>query len=226
MPLLLEHVRRREDRVHMNRWEELTGRPSAREYAARFERLAASGADAHGEASCVVTLAPAGSRVLDAGCGTGRVAIELHRRGYDCVGVDVDESMLGLARAAQPDVPWYHADLAELDLLGSPEELAPFDVVVTAGNVIPLLAPGTESEAIRRLSRHLRPDGLLVAGFGLDAAHLPIREAPFTIDEYDAWCAAAEVTPVHRWSTWDGDPFAGSDGGYAVSVHRRVAHVT
>lgn len=210
----------------MNRWEELHGRPSAQEYAARFERLARSGADAHGEANRVAALALPGSRVLDAGCGTGRVAIELHRRGYDCVGVDVDASMLDVARAAQPVLPWYQADLAELDLLCAPESREPFDVVVAAGNVIPLLAPGTESVAIRRLSGHLRSDGLLVAGFGLDAAHLPIPEVPFTIEEYDEWCDAAGLTLAHRWSTWDGDPFAGSDGGYAVSVHRRVAHVT
>lgn len=211
----------------MNRWQQLAGRPSAGEYAARFERLARSGSDPHGEAHRVAALVPVGSRVLDAGCGTGRVAIELHRRGYDCVGVDADETMLRIARAAQPDVAWYQADLAELDLLGEPHELAPFDVAVAAGNVIPLLAPGTEPEVIRRLSHHLRPGGLLVAGFGLDAAHLPIPEALFTIEQYDEWCSGADLALVHRWSTWDGDPFpgteGGSDGGYAVNVHRRTA---
>ncbi len=201
----------------------MPGRPSAGDYAARFERLARSGTDVHGEAECVAALLPARTRVLDAGCGTGRVAIELHRRGYECVGVDVDESMLELARSAQPDLPWYQADLAELDLLGAPHALAPFDAVVAAGNVIPLLAQGSEPEVIRRLALHLRPVGLLVAGFGLDSAHLPIPEVPFTIEQYDEWCADAGLLPAYRWSTWDGEPFEGSDGGYAVSVHRRLA---
>lgn len=213
----------RDDRGTMNRWEEMAGRPSAGEYAARFERLARDGSDVHGEATRVAALASPGSRVLDAGCGTGRVAIELHRRGYDCVGVDVDESMLDMARAAQPEMPWHQADLAALDLIGPPTVLAQFDVVVAAGNVIPLLASGSEPEVIRRMALHLRTDGLLVAGFGLDAAHLPIPEVPFTIEQYDAWCADAGLTGVHRWSTWEGGSFADSDGGYAVSVHRRPA---
>src|SRR5512134_3974482 len=39
------------------------------------------------------------TRILDIGCGTGRHAIELARRGYTVVGVDLSESMLNKARA-------------------------------------------------------------------------------------------------------------------------------
>ena len=46
-------------------------------YAERFDRLEASGASVHGEADFVAALHPAS--VLDAGCGTGRVGIELGR---------------------------------------------------------------------------------------------------------------------------------------------------
>ena len=37
--------------------------------------------------------------MLDAGCGTGRVAIELAARGFSVVGMDLDEAMLDTARA-------------------------------------------------------------------------------------------------------------------------------
>jgi hypothetical protein len=60
----------------------------------------------------------------------------------------------------------------------------------------------------------------VVTGFGLDADHLPLPEAPFGLTEYDAWCAAAGLELVERSSTWDGEPFT-DGGGYAVSVHRR-----
>ncbi|GHJ18432.1 class I SAM-dependent methyltransferase [Streptomyces albus] len=73
------------------------------EYQARFDGIAARGGDVHGEATLVRALGP--SSVLDAGCGTGRVAIELARHGIDVVGVDVDASMLATARRLGPTFP-------------------------------------------------------------------------------------------------------------------------
>jgi Methylase involved in ubiquinone/menaquinone biosynthesis len=198
----------------MSRWDELTGGTSGASYAARFAELDATGVDMHGEARFCASLIPAKARILDAGCGTGRVAIRLAADGHDCVGVDLDVSMLAEARRAAPEITWIQADLATLDL-GDTDE---FDLVVAAGNVIPLLAPGTESAAIGALAAVLRPGGLLVAGFGLDAAHLPV---PPSVDlaSYDLWCEAAGLTYERRFATWAGDEYHGD--GYAVSVHRR-----
>ncbi|MET9498401.1 class I SAM-dependent methyltransferase [Streptomyces sp. NPDC006552] len=203
----------------MSRWQELTGGTSGAQYAARFEALRRSGKDVHGEAALCSALAPAGARVLDAGCGTGRVMIRLAELGYDCVGIDLDASMLEVARAHAPHLPWFQVDLAEFDpaALG----IAPdFDLVVAAGNVLPLLTPGTEGAVVKRLAAALRPGGVLVAGFGLDAAHLPVPPT-ITLPEYDACCAAAGLVPVDRFATWDAAPYDG--GGYAVSVHRAAS---
>ncbi len=196
----------------MTRWRQGGGS----EYAARFAALAASGADLHGEADLVSSLVPTGSTVLDAGCGTGRVAIELGRRGYACVGVDVDDSMLAEARRAAPDGRWVRSDLTELDLPG--EE---FDLVVCAGNVVPLVAPGSEAAVMARMAAHLHPDGLLVAGFGLDRTHLPREAAVVSLDDYDAWCAAAGLVLEDRFATWDRKTWTPRTG-YAVSVSRRI----
>ncbi|NGO76690.1 methyltransferase domain-containing protein [Streptomyces sp. YC504] len=200
----------------MNRWQELTGGTSGDEYAARFAALARSGKDVHGEARFCSALVPVGARVLDAGCGTGRVAIRLAELGYDCVGIDLDASMLDVARAQAPELTWVRTDLAAFDpaLLGI---AADFDLVVAAGNVFPLLAAGTEAAVTARLAAALRLGGLLVAGFGLDAAHLPVPPG-LTVEQYDGYCAAAGLTRVGRFATWDGDAYEG--GGYAVSVHR------
>jgi SAM-dependent methyltransferase len=203
----------------MSRWSEISGGDAGARYAARFAELAASGANVHGEADLVTRLVGPGSRVLDAGCGTGRVAIRLAQLGYDCVGVDLDASMLAEARRAAPELPWFLADLTGLDLSGHGVP-AGFDLVVAAGNVIPLLAAGTEPEAVERLAAQLRPGGLLVAGFGLAASHLPISTAPVGLPGYDAWCAAAGLRLERRYATWDGEDYTG--GPYAVSVHRRV----
>ncbi|MFJ3336924.1 class I SAM-dependent methyltransferase [Streptomyces sp. NPDC086766] len=201
----------------MSRWKELTGGTSGQDYAARFAALARSGKDMHGEARFCAALVPAGARILDAGCGTGRVMIRLAELGYDCVGVDLDASMLAVAREQAPGLPWYQADLTgfEPDVLGI---AADFDLVVAAGNIFPLLAAGTEARVVERLTAALRPGGLMVAGFGLDEAHLPVPPG-ITLPEYDECCTAAGLTLVDRFATWDADPYDG--GGYAVSVHRR-----
>jgi SAM-dependent methyltransferase len=196
----------------MTRWTSAAGDAAGEGYAARFDALAASGTDVHGEAALVESLVPAGARVLDAGCGTGRVAIRLAEHGRVTVGVDLDPSMLAVARDRAPDLPWVEADLSTFDLGET------FDLVLAAGNVVPLVAEGTESATVARLAAHVVAGGLLVAGFGLDREHLPSAAATIALADYDAWCSAAGLVLEHRLATWDGEPY--DDGGYAVSVHR------
>ncbi len=185
-------------------------------YAARFRALAERGDDVHGEAGLVTALRPAPARVLDAGCGTGRVAVRLHELGYDVTGVDVDESMLAQARAAAPALDWRHADLAALDLGAS------YDVVVVAGNTLPLLDDGDLAPACARLAAHTAPGGMLVTGFGLDADHLP-GDCPVTpLADVDAAMAAAGLAPADRWGTWTADPFDPA-AGYVVATYGRPA---
>ncbi|RLK58999.1 class I SAM-dependent DNA methyltransferase [Actinokineospora cianjurensis] len=173
------------------------------DYQRRFDRLAGSGQDVHGEAEFVRGYRPA--TVLDAGCGTGRVGIELARHGIDVVGVDGDESMLTVARERAPGITWHHRDLVGLDLGRA------FDVVVMAGNVPLFTAPGTQAALAAGVASHVTENGVLVAGFSLDRG--------YTTTDYDTHCTAAGLTLVERYATWAKDPFNGGD--YAVSVHRR-----
>jgi ubiquinone/menaquinone biosynthesis C-methylase UbiE len=159
----------------------------------------------HGEATFVEGL---GARsVLDAGCGTGRVAIELARRGIEAVGVDADPGMLSAARAKAPELEWLVADLAALDLPGRR-----FDVALMAGNVMIFVQPGTEGAVLERLAAHLSPGGAVVAGFQLVPGGL-------TLDRYDELAGAAGLSLAERFATWDRDPWL-EGGDYAVSVHR------
>jgi len=177
------------------------------DYQARFDALAAEGADVHGEVRFVLAFSPAS--VLDAGCGTGRVAIELDRRGVDVAGVDVDPSMLATARARAPHLRFEAADLADPGLdLGRT-----FDLVVLAGNVPLFTPPGTQARLVAGCARHLATDGLLVAGFSLGRG--------YEVSAYDTDARAAGLVVEERWSTWDRDPFDASSA-YAVSVHRRT----
>jgi SAM-dependent methyltransferase len=200
------------------RWEriarETVGEEYAAAYAERFRAMAARGQDVHGEAAFVRGLLPPPARVLDAGCGTGRIAVRLHELGYDVVGVDVDAAMLAVARAEAPHLDWRPADLATMDLGET------FDLVLVAGNTIPLLEAGTLAPACARFAAHLAPGGRVVCGFGLDAAHLPGDCPPTALAEVDAAMAAAGLEPAARFGTWSGDPFD-EQRGYVVCVHTR-----
>jgi len=168
----------------------------------------------HGEAVFCATLVAPPASVLDAGCGTGRVAIRLAKLGYDVTGVDADRSMLDVARAAAPDLRWLLADLSTLTLPDGDR----FDLVVAAGNVVPLLAARTLEQALARLAGLLTPVGQLVCGFGLDSAHLPPGCPVTELTAYDLACERAGLRLAARYATWGGGKFA--DQGYAVSVHR------
>ena len=190
-------------------------RPGADEYDRRFREEERAGRDMHGEADFVASLRPAS--VLDAGCGTGRVAIELARRGIAVVGVDLDPGMLGAARAKAPHLEWHLGDLAAVELTDPSSADAPrrrFDVVVMAGNVMIFLAPGSEAAVVANLARHLAPGGALVAGFQLDGRLTPA--------DYDDLCRRAGLVPAERWATWDRRPWRPGED-YAVCVHRLPA---
>ena len=175
------------------------------DYQARFDSLAASGVDVHGEVAFLLGLDPVPTSVLDAGCGTGRVAIELAQRGVAVVGVDVDASMLATAHKTAPDIDWHEHDLATVDLGRM------FDVVVMAGNVLLFTPARTHAGVVAGCARHVAPGGALVAGFQLGRG--------YELDAYDAHCAAAGLRLSERYAAWDRAPFA-PGGGYAVSVHR------
>ena len=188
-----------------SRWLQETGGERGPSYDAAFDELARSGADVHGEAAYVGGLLAPGGRVLDAGCGTGRVGIELARRGYDVTGVDSDASMLAVAEERAPELTWRLADLAGLD-----DEDA-FHLVVAAGNVMIFLAPGSGPDVLFRLARALLPGGLLVSGWRTDE---------LAVAEYDAWARAAGLSPVARHASWDGAPLT-ADAEWCVAVDRR-----
>jgi len=179
------------------------------EYEARWARMAAAGQGVHGEADLIASLGP--GPVLDAGCGTGRVAIELARRGVDVVGVDPDSDMVAVARAKAPQRTWLVADLATMQLDRR------FPIVAMAGNVVIFARPSDHRLIVHTLASHLEPGGLMVAGFTLEPNGLGLAG-------YDDLCRSCGLDLEERWSTWDRQPFAG--GGYHVSVHRRTDRET
>jgi len=179
-------------------------------YVERFRAKARAGEDLTGEARLVDAMAPRGARILDAGCGPGRLGGYLATVGHRVVGVDVDPVLIDAAKQDHPGPDWLVGDLAELDLpaRGVSE---PFDVIVSAGNVVAFLAPSTRVQVLARLRVHLAVDGRAVIGFGAN------RDYEFT--EFLADATDAGFVPDLLLSTWDMRPFT-DDSDFIVAILR------
>ncbi len=179
-------------------------------YVERFRAMAAKGDDLVGEARLIDAMAARGSRILDAGCGPGRVGGYLAEVGHDVVGVDVDPVLIEAAEEDHPGPRWLVGDLAELDLPAHGIE-EPFDIIVSAGNVMAFLAPSTRVTVLERLRAHLRENGRAVLGFGAG------RDYPF--DEFLDDAVAAGFAQDLLLSSWDVRPFT-ADSEFLVAVLR------
>jgi SAM-dependent methyltransferase len=179
-------------------------------YVQRFRRLAAQGQDLAGEARLVDAMLQRESRVLDAGCGPGRVGGWLAGVGHEVVGVDLDPVLIAAATEDHPGPHWIVGDLAELDLpsLGVTE---PFDAIVCAGNVMAFVEPSSRVQVLRRFRAHLRAEGRAAVGFGAG------RGYPF--DAFLADAATAGLAADLLLSSWHLHPFT-DDSDFLVAVLR------
>ena len=167
-------------------------------YIERMRALAAEGNDLAGEARLVDAMVPRAARVLDAGCGPGRVGAALAALGHTVVGIDVDPALINAAIEDHPGIEWIVGDLAEMDL-SAHQIAAGFDVVVCAGNVMTFLAPGTHVSVLENMRRHLAPAGRVVVGFGAGRG--------YSFETFLADVSAAGLVVDSLFSTWDLRPF-------------------
>ncbi len=181
-------------------------------YIQRFRDLAASGEDIVGEARLVDAMVPRGSRILDAGCGPGRIGGYLSKVGHEVVGVDVDPTLIEAAAHDYPGPTWLVGNLADLDLYDEGIEER-FDIIVCAGNVMTFLAPSTRREVLRRFSAHLRGPGRVLIGFGAGRG--------YDFQDFLRDAAAAGLEPDYLLATWDLRPFR-DDSEFMVAILRRA----
>lgn len=99
-----------------------------------------------------------GARVLDIGCGTGRVTHPLSEMGYEVTGVDVSEPMVAEARSIYPHLDFVVGDATDLQFRD-----AAFDYVTFSYYGLDYVHPEPERlRALREIRRVLKPGGKLV----------------------------------------------------------------
>ena len=101
---------------------------------------------------------PAPAQLLDAGCGTGRYAIELARGGFVVTGLDAAAELLAVARqqAGADAVTFVHADLGAL------APAPAYQAVLCRGVLNDLVEDRARREAFRAFARALTRGGALV----------------------------------------------------------------
>jgi SAM-dependent methyltransferase len=179
-------------------------------YIERFRSMASAGEDLAGEARFIDAMLARRSRVLDAGCGAGRVGSFLAAAGHEVVGVDLDPVLVAAAQQDHPGPRWLVGDLAELDLPAR-DIVEGFDVVVCAGNVMTFVAPSTRRDIVRRMREHLREGGRVVVGFGAGRG--------YDFGEFLTDVEASGLVPDVLLSSWDLRPFT-EHSAFLVAVLR------
>jgi SAM-dependent methyltransferase len=123
--------------------------------------------------------------VLELGCGTGRVALHLARRGHEVIGLDRDSGLLATleSRGAGLPVQSLQADARAFDLAD------PVSLVLAPTHLLQLLADSDErAESLRCIAASLRQGGLLAAAIieampEADGAPPPLPD----VREVDGW---------------------------------------
>lgn len=171
-------------------------------YVERFRAKAAAGEDLAGEARMIDTMVDRGARILDAGCGPGRVGGYLAGVGHQVVGVDIDPELIAAAELDHPGPLWLVDDLATVDLAARGVDQS-FDAIVCAGNVMTFLAPGTRRDVLARFGSCLCEGGRAAVGFGTNRG--------YEVDEFLEDVRAAGLRAQLLLSTWSLLPYRPGD---------------
>ncbi|MGI6219774.1 MAG: class I SAM-dependent methyltransferase [Bacteroidaceae bacterium] len=113
----------------------------------------------YGQAVAALIDAPAGSRVVDLGCGNGTLTAQLAERGYRVTGIDASPELLEQARKHYPGLAFAEADATDFRLA------EPVDVVFSNA-VFHWIDDNRQDDLLRCVCAALRPGGMLVCEFG------------------------------------------------------------
>jgi ubiquinone/menaquinone biosynthesis C-methylase UbiE len=148
-------------------------------------------------------------RLIDLGCGTGRLSLRMAEHSYPVLGVDLSEEMLRVARAKAAalslQIHFLKANLVELNVLAD----ASFDHAACLFSTLGMIVGSAERRrAIGHVYRLLRPGGIFV---------LHVHNRWFNVWDRSGrrWLAAEMGRAVLGRATWD----RGAAGGTGFTLH-------
>ncbi len=142
--------------------------------------------------------------VLELGCGTGSMAIELSKRGYEMIAMDISADMLARAfekaQRNKADILFLNQDMREFELYGT------VDAVIC---LLDSLNYMTSLKDIRKVFRlvynYLNPGGLFI--FDLNSpyklSHVLGNETFYELDEETSWIWNNTYDSKKRCTTFD-----------------------
>lgn len=195
----------------MTTWNDVTSQnpDHSENYARRWQMMIERGDDIDGEARLIDALAPRTARILDAGCGQGRLGGYLAARGHDVTGTDLDPVLIRHARTLYPEATWLVGDLSTDEI-----PVGDFDLAVSAGNVMGFLAEDGRLPALANIARALKPGGRFVVGFGAGRG--------WDFDDFMATATEAGLEPEDVFESWDLKPFT-ERSDFLVAIFTRPA---
>ena len=126
--------------------------------------------------------------VLDLGCGTGNITLPMAKRGYDMIGVDLSQEMLGIAtekaKEKNKEILFLNQDMTEFELYGT------VGAMVSALDSINYLTEDGQLESMLKLLHYyLDPGGIFIFDINTEYKFKNVLDGQaFVYDEDDVYC--------------------------------------
>ena len=96
------------------------------------------------------------SKILELGCGNGRLLIPFFQNGFNILGLETSQNMIKLAKIKYPSIPIIQGDLTNFKIDQK------FDIIILPNNTYNLIDPKLLAGMFESISNHLNKNGIII----------------------------------------------------------------